>query len=292
MTQTLRHIAELRDSVRCWHRKGLSVAMVPTMGALHAGHLALVEAARQSADRIIVTIFVNPAQFAEGEDLGRYPRAEADDLEKLRPFDPEIVFAPTADEIYPQGFDAAVTIGGPSAGLESDARPHFFAGVATVVTKLLLAGLPDFATFGEKDYQQLLVVKKLVRDLNIPTAIVACPTVREADGLALSSRNAYLTTDERAAAPKLFETLSEIAARIGAGDAIDDALSQARDTLERAGFKIDYLTVRNAETLDPASDPANGPLRALAAARLGATRLIDNVAVECPVLPTERTFPA
>jgi pantoate--beta-alanine ligase len=279
MTQTLRHIAELRECVWRWRREGLSVAMVPTMGALHAGHLALVEAARQRADRIIVTIFVNPAQFTEGEDLGRYPRAEADDLEKLRPFDPDIVFAPTAGEIYPQSFDATVTVGGPSAGLESDARPHFFAGVATVVTKLLLAGLPDFATFGEKDYQQLLVVKKLVRDLNIPTTIIACPTIREPDGLALSSRNAYLSADERTAAPRLYEALSKLAIQVGAGDAIDGALAQATGDLERAGFAIDYLTVRNAETLEPVHDPATEPLRALAAARLGTTRLIDNVAV-------------
>ena len=279
MTQTLRHIAELRECVRLWRRKGESVAMVPTMGALHAGHLALVEAARKRADRVIVTIFVNPTQFAEGEDLDSYPRDQADDLEKLRPYDPEIVFAPSAGEIYPDGFDATISIGGPSAGLESDARPHFFSGVATVVTKLLLAGLPDFATFGEKDYQQLLVVKKLVRDLNIPATIIACPTIREPDGLALSSRNAYLSADERAAAPFLFEALNNIAAQVGAGEAIDSALGKARHDLERAGFAIDYLSVRNAETLEPVSDQATEPLRALAAARLGATRLIDNVAV-------------
>ena len=279
MTQTLRHIAELRECVRLWRRKGESVAMVPTMGALHAGHLALVEAARKRADRVIVTIFVNPTQFAEGEDLDSYPRDQADDLEKLRPYDPEIVFAPSAGEIYPDGFDATISVGGPSAGLESDARPHFFSGVATVVTKLLLAGLPDFATFGEKDYQQLLVVKKLVRDLNIPATIIACPTIREPDGLALSSRNAYLSADERAAAPFLFEALNNIAAQVGAGEAIDGALGKARHDLERAGFAIDYLSVRNAETLEPVSDQATEPLRALAAARLGATRLIDNVAV-------------
>jgi len=253
--------------------------MVPTMGALHAGHLALVKAARQCAGRIIVTIFVNPAQFGQGEDLERYPRAEADDLEKLRPFAPDIVFAPSAAEVYPTGFDTTIAVGGPSAGLESDTRPHFFAGVATIVTKLLLAGLPDFATFGEKDYQQLLVVKKLVSDLNIPTTIIACPTVREPDGLALSSRNAYLSAEERAAAPRLCEALNGISARVGAGEAIDGTLAQARHDLERAGFAIDYLTVRNALTLDAVRDPASEPLRALAAARLGTTRLIDNVAV-------------
>jgi pantoate--beta-alanine ligase len=279
MTQTIRQIAALRECVSRWRRKGESVAMVPTMGALHAGHLSLVEAARQHADRLIVTNFVNPAQFAEGEDLDRYPRTEADDLDKLRPFKPEIVFAPPAEEIYPPGFDTTVTVGGPSAGLESDARPHFFAGVAIVVTKLLLAGLPDFATFGEKDYQQLLVVRKLVRDLNIPTTIIACPTIREPDGLALSSRNAYLSVKERAAAPHLFEALNSIATMVGAGQAIDDALAQAAIYLERAGFAIDYLTVRNAETLQPVSDQAIEPLRALAAARLGDTRLIDNIAV-------------
>jgi len=279
MTQTLCHIAELRASVRTWRRKGLSVAMVPTMGALHAGHLALVEAARKHADRVIVTIFVNPAQFGEDEDLDRYPRAIAEDVEKLRPFAPEILFTPSASEIYPLGFDTTVSVGGPSAGLESDTRPHFFTGVTTIVAKLLLAGLPDFATFGEKDYQQLLVVKKLVRDLNIETTILACPTVREPDGLALSSRNAYLSAEERAAAPHLFATLNNIASQIGDGNSIDDALAQARKDLERAGFKIDYLVVRNAETLEAVRDPASEPLRALAAARLGSTRLIDNVAV-------------
>ena len=279
MTQTLRHIAALRECVRRWRGEGQSVAMVPTMGALHAGHLALVEAARKHADRMIITIFVNPTQFAEGEDLGSYPRDQAEDLEKLRPFDPDIVFAPPPEEIYPPGFDATISVGGPSAGLESDARPHFFTGVTIVVTKLLLAGLPDFATFGEKDYQQLLVVKKLVRDLNIPTAIIACPTIREPDGLALSSRNAYLSSGERAAAPRLFETLSTIATQVGAGEAIDEAVCRARNDLESAGFEIDYLVVRNANTLQPASDPANETLRTLAAARLGATRLIDNVAV-------------
>ena len=279
MTQTIRHIKALRDSVRRWRRNGESVAMVPTMGALHTGHLALVEAARKKAERVIVTIFVNPAQFAEGEDLDLYPRTEAGDLEKLEPYDPDIVFAPAAREIYPDGFDTTVSVGGPSAGLESDARPHFFTGVTTVVTKLLLAGLPDYATFGDKDYQQLLVVKKLVRDLNIPTQIIACPTIREADGLALSSRNAYLSPAERAAAPKLFETLSGVAAQIGAGGAQGDALAKARRDLERTGFEIDYITVRDARTLEPVGEPATGPLRVLAAVRLGSTRLIDNVAV-------------
>jgi pantoate--beta-alanine ligase len=243
-----------------------------------------VEAARQRADRLIITIFVNPAQFGEGEDLERYPRAIAGDLEKLRPFGPEILFAPSAREIYPDGFDTRVCVGGPAAGLESDARPHFFTGVTTVVTKLLLAGPPDFATFGEKDYQQLLVVKKLVRDLNIETQIIACPTIRESDGLALSSRNAYLSAGERAAAPLLFETLNNIASQLGTGEAADseatdEALTRARHDLERAGFKIDYLVIRNARTLQEVRDPATEPLRALAAARLGATRLIDNVAV-------------
>ncbi len=279
MTRTVRRIAELRNSVWRWRLKGQNVAMVPTMGALHAGHLALVKAAREHADRTIVTIFVNPTQFAEGEDLDRYPRSEADDLARLRLFDPDIVFAPSAREIYPPGFATTVTVGGLTAGLESDARPHFFAGVATVVTKLLLAGPPDFATFGEKDYQQLLVVKKLVRDLNIPTQIIACPTVREPDGLALSSRNAYLSAAERAIAPRLYEALTAVARRLGAGAALDDALAEARGTLESTGFAIDYLAVRHAETLQPVHDPAGEPLRALAAVRLGAVRLIDNVAV-------------
>jgi pantoate--beta-alanine ligase len=277
--ETVRTVAELRERVFAWHREGLGVGMVPTMGALHAGHRSLVEAAGCGNDRVIVTLFVNPTQFAPTEDLGSYPRDEDADRAQLGALGADVLFAPSTEEMYPQGFDTRILVGGPSAGLETDFRPHFFAGVATVVAKLLLTGLPDRAYFGEKDYQQLLVVKKLVRDLGIPTEIVACPTVREGDGLALSSRNAYLDAADRARAPKLHATLRALAGRLRKGKPADHDLSEARQALERAGFAVDYLEVRNAETLAPVADWTGEPLRLLVAARLGRTRLIDNIAV-------------
>jgi pantoate--beta-alanine ligase len=277
--ETLRTVASLREAVAAWRRDGASVGMVPTMGALHEGHLALVRAAQRQCGRVVVTLFVNPAQFAPTEDLAAYPRTEAADREKLAALGVDMLFAPSAAEMYPAGFATRIEVGGPASGLETDFRPHFFSGVATIVAKLLLAGLPDRAYFGEKDYQQLLVVKQLVRDLNIPTEIVGCPTVREADGLALSSRNAYLSPDERALAPKLYETLQATAHRLSAGTAIDIALSEGRAALADAGFAVDYLELRNAEMLAPVRDAGAEPLRLLAAARLGRTRLIDNIAV-------------
>ena len=191
--------------------------MVPTMGALHEGHLALVRAAAKQADHVIVTLFVNPAQFAPSEDLSAYPRDEEADRLKLSEVGADLLFAPSVDEMYPAGFDTTIVVGGPSADLETVFRPQHFKGVATIVAKLLLAGLPDRAYFGEKDYQQLLVVKQLVRDLGIPTEIVGCPTVREPDGLALSSRNAYLSAEERRQAPKLHATMQEAAKRLREG---------------------------------------------------------------------------
>jgi pantoate--beta-alanine ligase len=252
--------------------------MVPTMGALHDGHLALLRAAGEATDRVVATLFVNPAQFAPTEDLAAYPRDEAGDRARLAEARTHLLFAPATAEIYPPGFDTKVIVGGPAAGLETDFRPHFFAGVATVVAKLLLAGLPDKAFFGEKDYQQLLVVRQMVRDLGIPTQIVGCPTVREADGLALSSRNAYLDADERRRAPVLHAALQAAARALRDGMAPEAALDGARTTLRAAGFEIDYVALRDAETLaEPASSEA--PLRLLAAARLGRTRLIDNIPV-------------
>lgn len=278
--RTVRTIVELRREMAAWRAAGERVAMVPTMGALHAGHLALVAEARRRADRTLVSIFVNPTQFGPAEDLASYPRDEAGDLAKLVAHGVDLVFAPDAAEMYPPGFDLAIRVGGPTAGLESDVRPHFFAGVATVVAKLLTAALPDEAMFGEKDYQQLKVVEKLVRDLNLPVAIRACPTVREADGLALSSRNAYLTDEERRRAPALYAALAEAAAAIAAGGEPEVALARARKRLDAAGFAIDYVELRDAETLEPVSGLVGRPLRLLAAARLGSTRLIDNVGVE------------
>jgi pantoate--beta-alanine ligase len=278
MTPTIiRTIEALRAAVSKWRKATLSVGLAPTMGALHEGHLALVRQARCDCDRVIVTIFVNPRQFAPAEDLSAYPRTEQADVEKLADVGADVVFAPVAAEIYPPGFDTTILVGGPSADLETAFRPHFFGGVATVVAKLLLIGLPDRAYFGEKDFQQLLVVKKLVRDLNIPTEIVGCPTVREADGLALSSRNAYLDPAERRLAPRLYAVLAEAAERLRAGEPLAMVERWGRDMLAEDGFAVDYFEARDAETLAP-PEPGR-PLRLLTAARLGKTRLIDNLAV-------------
>jgi pantoate--beta-alanine ligase len=277
--EVLRTIAELRGAVAEWRRANLRIGMVPTMGALHEGHLALVAEAQRQTDRVVVTLFVNPAQFAPTEDLASYPRTEESDRRTLAELGPDLLFAPSASEIYPPGFETRISVGGPAAGLETVFRPHFFTGVATVVAKLLLAGLPDRAFFGEKDFQQLLVVKKLVRDLNIPTEIIGCPTIRAPDGLALSSRNAYLGHQERATAPKLYATLRAVAAALRAGTSPESALQAGHDDLSDAGFVLDYLELRNAETLGPVQDFGSEPLRLLAAGRLGSTRLIDNIAV-------------
>jgi pantoate--beta-alanine ligase len=277
--ELIRSISALRSTIETWRNTGLSIGMVPTMGALHAGHMALVQAARSQCDRVVVTLFVNPKQFAPTEDLASYPRDEEADRRMLEPLDVDALFAPVPQEIYPAGFATTIIVGGPSKGLETDFRPHFFNGVATVVAKLLLAGLPDRAYFGEKDFQQLLVVKQLVRDLNTPTEIVGCPTVREPDGLALSSRNAYLSPSERARAPRLHATLQEVARRIREGEPIDAALSVGRKSLAVDGFTVDYLEARTAATLGPAAHAKSEPLRLLVAARLGTTRLIDNIAV-------------
>ena len=275
----IRAIAQLRENVGSWRRQGRRIGMVPTMGAFHEGHLTLVREAQRQTDHVVVTLFVNPTQFAPTEDLAAYPRSETADRAKLAELGVDILFAPSTSEMYPDGFDTKVVVGGPARSLESDFRPHFFPGVATIVSKLLLAGLPDRAFFGEKDFQQLLVVKQLVRDLNIPTEIVGCPTLREPDGLALSSRNAYLAPDERARAPRLHAVLVETAARLRADADADAALGAGRRALADAGFALEYLEVRNAATLERVRDPKAEPLRLLAAARLGRTRLIDNIAV-------------
>lgn len=249
------------------------------MGALHAGHLALVRNARRSADRVIVSVFVNPTQFAPTEDFGAYPRDLDGDLGKLASVGADAVFAPTTPEMYPAGFSTEIRVGGPSAGLETDFRPHFFAGVATVVAKLLVAVGPDVAVFGEKDFQQLLVVRRLVADLRLPVGIIGHPVEREPDGLALSSRNAYLSPAERATAPTLHAALAAAATSIRAGADADATLAAARARLADAGFVVDYVELRNAADLSPVDRTSTGPLRLLAAARLGRTRLIDNIAV-------------
>ena len=272
-------VGALRKAVAAWRAEGAPVALVPTMGALHAGHMALVHAARAEAGRTVVSLFVNPAQFAPDEDFSLYPRNQADDLAKLAEAGVEAVFMPPVDEVYPPGFATTVTVGGVSEGLESASRPHFFDGVATVVTKLLLQCLPDVAFFGEKDYQQLATVRRLVADLDIPCRIEAVPTVRAADGLALSSRNAYLSADERRIAPQLFRVLSGMAAALAAGAAAAEEVARGTRALEAAGFaRIDYVAVCDGETLAPVTR-VSGPARVLAAAWLGETRLIDNVPV-------------
>jgi pantoate--beta-alanine ligase len=276
----IRTVAALRAAVARTRARNGTVALVPTMGALHAGHLALITAARRRADHVVVSIFVNPAQFAPNEDLASYPRTWDDDLRALSRRRVETIWAPSAATMYPEGFATRIAPGGPAlAGLEDAFRPHFFGGVCTVVAKLLLQVRPDFAMFGEKDYQQLKVVTAMARDLDIPVKIVGVPTVREHDGLALSSRNAYLSAKERAAAPTLHRVLEICAARLRADGPIAAVLAEGRGAIERAGFAVDYLEARHAETLAPVAALADGPVRLLVAARLGRTRLIDNIAV-------------
>jgi pantoate--beta-alanine ligase len=279
MLETVTTIKELRDTIKAWRRAGATVGLVPTMGALHEGHLALVRHSRAKATRTCATLFVNPAQFGEGEDFDVYPRDEAEDAAKLENEGIELLYRPEAGEIYPPGYTTKVRVEGLGDILEGEFRPGFFTGVATVVTKLLMQALPEIAVFGEKDYQQLQVIRRLTRDLDIPVAIEAVPTVREDDGLALASRNAYLTSDEREIAPVMFGTLSQVAEKVGRGVDAGEQAAWGLDQLERAGFsKVDYFTVRDAETLEPATDAAR-PARVLAAAWLGKARLIDNVAV-------------
>jgi len=249
------------------------------MGALHSGHIALVRAARRRADRVVVSVFVNPAQFGPNEDFARYPRTWKEDLAKLAAEKVDLVFAPSVGEMYPDGFATKIALDGPAHGLETDFRPHFFAGVATVVAKLLVGALPDFAIFGEKDYQQLQVVKRVTADLGLPVKILGVPTVREKDGLALSSRNAYLSVNDRRTAPTLHRVLSETAASIRRGAPIGPTLVRGRRTIKAAGFKLDYLEARHATTLEPVTSRADGPVRLLVAARIGGTRLIDNIGV-------------
>ena len=274
-----RTIKALRSRVTLWRGTGQKVALVPTMGALHEGHLALVREARKRAGRVLVSIFVNPAQFGPKEDFKSYPRDEASDLAKLGENAADAVFAPTLEEMYPAGFATTINVAGPATDLETVTRPQFFGGVATIVAKLLYAATPDIAMFGEKDYQQLLVIRRMVADLAFPTEIVGLPTVREADGLALSSRNAYLTEAERTKAPRLHAALQSAAEAIRLGTPPDAALSAAQGKLTAIGFMVDYMRLRNAETLARVVDDFTEPKRLLAAAWLGKTRFIDNIPV-------------
>ena len=273
-------IPALRRAVATFRRAGASVALVPTMGALHRGHLALVKEARLRARRVVVSIFVNPTQFAPHEDFASYPRGFAADVKALAEAKADLIWAPTAAVMYPEGFATRLAPeGAAKVGLEDKFRPHFFGGVATVVAKLFTQVTPDFAIFGEKDYQQLRVVTQMAKDLDLPLKVIGIPTVREKDGLALSSRNAYLSRAERAVAPTLQRVLKASAGRIKQGEPIEMVLEEGRHEIERVGFALDYLEARHAASLAPVATRKDGPIRLLIAAKIGKTRLIDNLAV-------------
>jgi pantoate--beta-alanine ligase len=275
----VRNLAELRNIVANWRRDGAKIAVVPTMGALHEGHLSLVRAALAQADRVIVTLFVNPKQFNNVADLAAYPRTETADAAKLAPLGAHLLYAPDEASIYPQGFATTVSVDGISEGLCGAHRPGHFDGVATIVAKLFLQTSADLAFFGEKDFQQVAVVRRMARDLDIPISIMVCPTVREADGLAMSSRNVRLSPGERAIAPKLAATLFETAQRLVAGATPADLLPKAKANLLAAGFReIEYLELRAEENLQPL-EVLDHPGRLHVAAWLGSTRLIDTVKV-------------
>jgi len=271
-------VSGLRSHVNAWRARGLRVALVPTMGALHEGHVSLMRRALEHADRCVVSIFVNPRQFAPTEDLDKYPRQLALDLAKLEQAGVHLAFTPGVEEIYPQGFATSISVGGPSAGLETDFRPAFFDGVATVVAKLLIQAAPDLAVFGEKDYQQLCVVKKLCLDLDLPVEIMGSPTIRDAEGLAMSSRNAYLDRSGLEVARRLNKVLCRAARALEAGADEASAMAAARQEILDAGFdSVDYVEARESVALAPWRPGSEG--RVLAAAWLGKTRLIDNVEV-------------
>lgn len=276
----IRTVSSLRRALEPFRRPNERVALVPTMGALHRGHTALVREAQRRSKRVVVSIFVNPRQFAPNEDFASYPRSFATDLKALRDAKVDFVWAPSVETMYPDGFGTRLAPeGAAKAGLEDEFRPHFFGGVATVVAKLFTQVLPDFALFGQKDYQQLRVVTQMAKDLDLPVKVIGVPTVREPDGLALSSRNVYLSATERAVAPMLYRVLNGCAARIKNGEKIDRVLNVGRIEFDLAGFGLDYLEARHAVTLAPISTSKDGPIRLLAAVRLGKTRLIDNVPV-------------
>ena len=271
----------MREYVAAWRAGGRLVALVPTMGALHDGHLSIVEAAQTVADRVVVTIFVNPTQFAPSEDFTSYPRDLDSDCAKVEAAGADLVYAPEIATMYPEGFATAVQVEGPAiAGLEDRFRPTHFAGVATIVMKLLMQALPNVALFGEKDYQQLKMIQRMAVDLDVPIGILGVPTVREADGLAMSSRNVRLSREERACAPMLHQALARCAAAIAAGAPVAGSVAAATATLGAAGFSVDYVEARDADTLAPLADGDRRPARVLAAARLGGVRLIDNVTVD------------
>jgi pantoate--beta-alanine ligase len=276
----VRSIAALRRETGSWRADGLKYAIVPTMGALHEGHITLVQEGLKRADSVVVSIFVNPRQFGVNEDLSRYPRDEAGDVAKLAEAGAQLIFAPSQDEMYGENFATTVVLKGPAkANLEDKFRPHFFEGVTTVVAKLFIQSGADFAMFGQKDYQQLQVVTAMARDLDIAIEVIGIPTVRDADGMALSSRNRYLTKSERGQATAIYKSLSQAADKIRQGSEPQKAMRAASRSLTTLGFKVDYVTARNADTLAVPAPHSDEPLRLIAAAWLGKTRLIDNVEV-------------
>lgn len=270
----------LRRALDDLRHRNATVALVPTMGALHDGHLALVRLAKRRADRVVVSIFVNPMQFAPTEDFGAYPRTFKSDVARLKAEGVDVIWNPDAATMYPDGFATRVAPEGPAlAGLEDRFRPHFFGGVATVVSKLFAQCRPDVAIFGQKDYQQLQVVTRLARDLDLGVKVIGMPTVRARDGLAMSSRNVYLSTEERRAAPVLYAAMKDAKAALRRGDDLHDVMAAGTERIAQAGFKVDYFEARHAVTLQPITSLDDGPVRLLVAAKIGGTRLIDNMAV-------------
>jgi pantoate--beta-alanine ligase len=284
MTLRLPSTADLRHTIHRWRATGQTVALVPTMGALHDGHMELVRQAKQQASHVVVSIFVNPTQFGPNEDYAAYPRLEDQDIALCTAHGVDAVFLPSVTEVYPEGFATKLTVAGLPDHWCGASRPGHFDGVATIVAKLLLMALPDVACFGEKDYQQLAIIRRLTADLNLPVTIHPVPTYRESDGLAFSSRNRYLTPDERRIAPALYATLQALAADIKPHQPIAPLLAKASADLVKTGFlSVDYLGLADAESLLPQSEWLGAPARLLVAARLGKARLIDNVAVPAAI---------
>jgi pantoate--beta-alanine ligase len=276
----VRTVPALRRALDGLRARKASVALVPTMGALHDGHVSLVRVAKRRAQKVVVSIFVNPTQFAPTEDFGSYPRTWKADVAKLAAENVDLIWNPDVKAMYPDGFATRIVPEGPAtAGLEDQFRPHFFGGVATVVGKLFTQVRPDFAIFGEKDFQQLRVVTQMARDLDLGVKVIGSRTVRERDGLAMSSRNVYLTPEARQAAPTLYKAMKASAKRLKAGDDVEAAMAGGRDLIANAGFALDYFEVRHAETLAPITSIKDGPMRILVAAKIGTTRLIDNIGV-------------
>jgi len=275
-----RTVPVLRRAVDAFRARKATIALVPTMGALHDGHVSLVRLAKRRAKKVVVSIFVNPTQFAPTEDFGSYPRTWKSDLEKLTAEAVDLIWNPDVKTMYPEGFATHIAPEGPAtAGLEDRFRPHFFGGVATVVGKLFTQCRPDVAIFGEKDFQQLRVVARMAMDLDLGVKVIGSRTVRERDGLAMSSRNVYLSAEQRRVAPVLYRAMKESAAQLKAGDEIAAVMSKGADIIKAAGFALDYFEIRNAKTLAPVASASDGPLRILVAAKIGKTRLIDNIAV-------------